>query len=275
MTNRLRHEEFMPHVPDAPGPTSRVNHDSQSCSGQSRSMAVWMNNDGTYGAKCHRCGATGFSKAGKPSGFKSVPKSKKVRYEIPEDTEYDWAKWPVKSIAYVNKFGFDMSTTARYGIGFSHEMDRLIFPATNLAMKSPGWQAKSFGTGTRYITSTRFPQYMYTHLYNPEGTKAVIITEDLFSAIRARDVLSSFAVLGTGISDQMISELRQYYDTFYIWLDNDNPIVKEAQLKMANKLSLFGTAVVIKSDKEPKECTPEEIKDVLIAAVLVPDATSV
>ncbi len=87
VTNRLKYNEFVPHAPDAPGPTARINHSTSSCKGNSRSLAVWMNNDGTLGAKCHRCGATGFSKGHKPSGFKT--KSKKVNYEIPSDIEYD------------------------------------------------------------------------------------------------------------------------------------------------------------------------------------------
>ena len=272
MTNRLRHEEFMPHAPDGPGPTSRVNHDSQSCSGNSRSMAVWVNNDGTVGAKCHRCGATGFSRGNKPSGFKSAPKSKKVRYELPADMEYDWGKFPVKAIAYLNRFKFTQQDTLLHGIGWSYEMNRLIFPASNLAMKSPGWQAKSFGVGTRYITSTRFPKFMYTHIHHP-ATDGVIITEDLLSCIRASSVLSSFAVLGTGITDEMVAELTGSYRTFYIWLDNDNPTVKAQQLKMHNRLAMFGRSYIIKSDKEPKECTSEEIRSILDATSTVVDTT--
>ena len=273
MSSRLQYNEFVPHAPDTPGPTARVNHDSPSCSGTSRSMAVWMNQDGTIGAKCHRCGAGGFSKGSKPSGFKSVPKSKKVSYEIPDDIEYDWSKWSVKAAAYINKFGFTNAQTSKYGIGYSAEMDRLIFPATNQAMVAPGWQAKSFTTGTRYLTSTRFPKFMYTHIprTNPVYQKhsyfmgAVLITEDLLSTIKGSEVLSSFAVLGTGISDEMVSELRSNYDTFYIWLDNDNATVKSQQLKMANKLSFYGKCFVIKSYQEPKELSPTEVADVLYA----------
>jgi hypothetical protein len=45
-----------------------------------------------------------------------------------------------------------------------------------------------------------------------------------------------------------------------IWLDNDNATVKIHQAKIKQRLDLFGECVIIKSPKNPKAYTDEEIK---------------
>ncbi len=81
MINRLKYNEFVPHAPDAPGTTARINHSTSSCKGNSRSLAVWMNNDGTLGGRGRGCGAPGSSQGHKDRRCRT--KSKKVDYEMP------------------------------------------------------------------------------------------------------------------------------------------------------------------------------------------------
>lgn len=252
-------QEYLHLAPEAPGPVVRVNHNTDNCNGKSRSLSIWRNSDGSIGAKCYRCGE-GARYQSKPSLFASVPKNKKLVYGIPPDIEYDQAKWPVLATAYINRFAFSAAHLRQRGIGWSASEERLIFPATNLTVQNPGWQGKSFFSEPRYLTRTKYPDYMYTHLcrQSPE----VIITEDLLSAMRANEVLSSFALLGTTMNDFALSELRQYHK-FYIWLDDDNLLVKKAQLKLYNTLSLHGEAFVIKCDREPKGCSSRELIEVI------------
>jgi hypothetical protein len=192
--------------------------------------------------------------------FKSAPKNIKKEYGTPKDIVFGWSEMPVESVAYLNKFKFCEKTTRAYGIGWSEREGRLIFPASNLTVKDPGWQGKSFNKEPRYLTRTKYPDYMYTHL--DTGTKEIVICEDLLSAMRANEVLSSFALLGTNLTDFMLAELRPYHK-FYIWLDNDNTQVKKEQLKIYNKLSLHGEAFLIKVDREPKECSLSELMAVI------------
>ena len=246
-------------APDEPGIKARVNHNVPGeCQGSSRSLVIWRNTDGSVGAKCFRCHRGG-RMHDRPSLFKSAPKNKPIEFGLPKDIVYDWAKMPVKSTTYLNRYTTE-ADTKRQGIGWSEAEERLIFPATNNTCKEPGWQGKSFDREPRYVTRTLYPDYMYTHL--DKGTKSVLICEDLLSALAANRILSSFALLGTGINDHGIVELLQYHE-FYIWLDNDNRQVKKAQLDLYNTLSLYGDAYVIKVDREPKECTAIEITTVI------------
>ena len=100
-----------------------------------------------------------------------------------------------------------------------------------------------------------------------KGGESVLIVEDTLSAIRGGQLrsslqLSSFALLGTTMTNKMFRELSRY-SVFYIWLDNDNSIVKQKQLELFNRLSLFGEVKMIKSDIEVKELDIKQIEHIL------------
>jgi len=103
---------------------------------------------------------------------------------------------------------------------------------------------------------------MYQHHHT--STTDVLIVEDSLSALKASKVLSTFALLGTELSTTMKQELiATGYQKFFLWLDNDNTVVKMKQLKIANELSLFGEVKLITLEREPKECSEVEITGIL------------
>jgi hypothetical protein len=229
--------------------------------------------DGQISAKCWRCGKYGIHSGGKPSAFAlKEPKKKYHSYDIPSDIEYDWGHIPVKVVTYLNKHGFSNATTAHYGIGWSPDSERLIFPARNLHNPDPGWQGKAWDFEPRYLTRTRSPSEMYTHLLSDLRGGPVVVVEDMLSAIRVRSkVLSSFSLLGTELSDCGLHELSTFHREFYVWLDNDSTLVCKKAQKVANRLALFGGTVrLIRTTKEPKECSEDEVLRILMAAGLKP-----
>ena len=261
----LRPNEYMNHAPAEAGVKVRMNHASPHCSGNSKSMVVERKNDGTVSAKCFRCGQWGSdSKTYKPSMF-SAPENKIRSKDMPSDLTYKWSEWSVKATTYINKFGFTETDTTDAGIGWSKSLKRLVIPVKNRSTSFAGWIAKSWEDNPRYYTATHIPEMMYYQV--DKGGESVLIVEDTLSAIRGGQLrsslqLSSFALLGTTMTNKMFRELSRY-SVFYIWLDNDNSIVKQKQLELFNRLSLFGEVKMIKSDIEVKELDIKQIEHIL------------
>ena len=261
---RLQPHEFMNHAPDEAGTKVRVNHNSPNCRGNSTSMVIERKNDGTISAKCFRCGRYGRDKDGnKPSMF-NAPKNIDRSTNLPNDLEYEWCEWGVHATTYVNKFGFSEADTTLAGIGWSPRLRRLIIPVSNRTAENAGWIAKSFDQQPRYYTRTNTPENMYWQRENTDNGEpnSVLVVEDVLSALRGSEGISSFALLGTSLTNRMVRELSRY-DKFYIWLDNDNSIVRQKQLEIFNKLSLYGDVKMIKSNTEVKELSIDKVKDIL------------
>jgi hypothetical protein len=129
---------------------------------------------------------------------------------------------------------------SEYEIGFSNKINRLVIPVNNLHQGYSGYITKSFDpSDTRYYSNFPDPRYAYNHVVNGDREREVVVCEDVLSSIRASKVLSSFALCGTELTSHARAELIDNYDTFYLWLDNDNRQVKLKQLKIKDELSLL------------------------------------
>jgi len=98
----------------------------------------------------------------------------------------------------------------------------------------------------------------------------LVITEDYLSAYRVHKNtgFSSVALLRTMIADKTLSQMYELnFEFVFIWLDPDEAGQEGASkaykklnhfLPTTTKLAIFGI------NKEPKECTPEELKSILV-----------
>ncbi len=256
----LKYSEFMPYAPEVLGDRVRINHDSGGCSGNSKSMLIVRKDDGSVYAKCFRCGQWGCNKHAKlrPSLFKKAAVTPRG-IDMPADASVDWDDFDVRAKKYLFSHHFTETVTREHGIAWSKSMDRLIFPIRNKG-KYLGYQAKSFTGSPKYITRTNTPDTMYYH--HPVLNDTVLIVEDMLSGIRGSQLLSTFALLGTELTPPKLVELSKY-NSFILWLDNDNSIVKTKQLEIYNRLNLFGKTKIIKESREVKELTINQIKKVI------------
>jgi len=53
------------------------------------------------------------------------------------------------------------------------------------------------------------------------------------------------------------------YEEYVIFLDDDNADVRRQELILKNRLDVFGKARIIHTDKDPKEYTDQELKEIL------------
>lgn len=262
MTNkRLHKDEYVQHAPEQGQRVVRINHNSASCSGDSQSLSIWRNDDGSIGAKCYRCGLTGRS-GSKPSMFKKNIETKKLQ-EIPKDISSEYSGMPPEVATYLSHKGVTEAIAFHYGIGWSPSADGLILPVHN-ELKHDGFQVKYFDRKQRYSTVHRGKrELMFSHLRNWHET--CVIVEDLISAIRVSNYvdMDSFALLGSELNDQGLAQLVKNHEAFIIWLDNDNDIICKKAAKLSNRLSLFGPTRLIRDRCEPKDISDGDIENII------------
>lgn len=89
-----------------------------------------------------------------------------------------------------------------------------------------------------------------------------VICEDLLSAKRLAEAgYCAIPLLGTYLSTTQFLALQQKLPkVVYVWLDND---AYDKALEIVSRLSLFTKAVFVRSDKEPKELSKQEIRNTL------------
>ena len=148
----------------------------------------------------------------------------------------------------------------------------------NVALKLHDPENTVIGCQVRDLVSNATPKYLthYTHGSNNGDAswfkaykQHLVITEDYLSAYRvAKDTnFASVALLRTTVSDRTLLQIHELgYKSITIWLDPDSAGI-EGAIKVQKKLTHFlpaNTIVrVLKLDKEPKECTVEELKTYL------------
>jgi hypothetical protein len=93
--------------------------------------------------------------------------------------------------------------------------------------------------------------------------KCLVITEDRLSAIKCARFHDALSLNGSSVKAKDLTNLGKY-DIIYIFLDNDNNEVKKSQLRLKQSLELlYPKVVVVHANKDPKEHTMQELKEVL------------
>ena len=108
-----------------------------------------------------------------------------------------------------------------------------------------------------------------THKFASSSKSSVVIVEDALSCIRVGRHLPCIALMGTHLSDIMLSYLiAKRFKHFIVFLDDDNPEVKWRQQDLHKRLSMFGKVAVAHTDgTDPKEFDEDVLADVIADAL--------
>lgn len=262
----LKFGEYVPYAPYETG-VVRINHDSPTCKGDSKSMRIERKEDGTITAICFRCGNYGVH-----SSTKTVRDIKAVCSSVGEGERRDVGEvgtvithlydWPIKPLHWIRQYGITDKEISAYQIAYSETQRRVILPIW--------WQGEKVGyqlrriydddKGPKYITrTTGGPGFMS---FGCIPTDKIVIVEDIISAIKVGRHEQALALMSTSITQRMKLVLSKY-GMFYIWLDMDNEQVISNAIKLLKTLGIFGTTKLLYTPNDPKEYDDTTIKGFL------------
>jgi hypothetical protein len=265
------------------GQVERTNHNTNYCSGSSNSMIVRRTKDG-YNAKCFRCARGGKRNLHNLSTLKSksagvennstssghVP-SRRVEQRVSEvlsgiESGSDRYQeqldgFGIHGKVWLNKYGITEHEVLTYGICYDLEEDSIIFPTFD-ADGLAGFQERCLRPGydgPKYLSYFLRPavQRCATTYADMAG---LVLVEDFVSAIKVGRIMQAIPLRTTNLSSiQKRAILDLGVKDFFIWLDDDNMIVKRHQLNLKRELDKIGYAVIIKTGNDPKYYSTSDI----------------
>lgn len=211
-----------------------------------------------FRAKCNISGLVGIN-----TSKGAVKKTYDKRYKdnlspIPESL------WKLK----FEKYGLSMDDIATQGISYAEKVNRIRFPIYD-------YRGYEIGELLRAITNEQKPKALITPfnsvplIHFPLGQKldnVLVLVEDQVSAIKVSKVYPCAALMGTNLSDDGLTQLRQLSLTnITLLLDGDEAGINASKV-LHNKIAphTFRTTVIyLERGKDPKDLPLEELKDVL------------
>lgn len=282
MSKLLPYKDFVSFAPVNTGVT-RIRHETDYCTGRSKSLKIERTDDGGISAICFRCGRSGHcsgdpyvrlaakinTKAGGLGGNEVNGKpSSHIRnkfsfawYSLPRGATQDVDSWPLEA-RYWAKRSLSDHDIKRLGLCYDPGQKRVCIPLPVSNPTRTGYLARAVmpdDEGPKYVAHLH-PEDDFI-LYTDKGTREVVFVEDYLSYLQVSQVCSCICLMGTTISTRNLIYAIDY-DRFIVWLDNDNPIVKMLQVKLQDRLSAFGECVIYKGT-DPKKYSVFEIYNVV------------
>jgi len=289
-------EKYIEMLPDLDvGREHRVNHNTDSCSGSSECLSIRRKDNGFYSLYCYRCGSTGYYKDGTLSlpskgigssdskyGTSHTPDRLHTVSTLPSDAVSVFTDFPVREQLWIKRGRVTEDEVTKHGIVYSPYWRRVCFPLYR-GDALIGWQGRcvvSVEGEPKYITRIApehresmgvmlWTDYDYDPSDPSKESDSVVLVEDFLSGIRCSRFIDTVVLLGTSINNYIITNIINY-SIIYIFLDNDNPIVKKKQLLLANQLSTIcrGEVRVIRHTHDPKELCDAELNEILTGGVM-------
>lgn len=269
----LKHKEFVPFAPEEEG-SVRINHLTEDCSGESKSMFVERKHDGSIFSYCHRCGKSGSynspffkTRSARKSCIRSSARGSHSLGKMCDSfgrATTDWSLWPSEVRGWVKGYSISEREVKAHGLAYSSECNALFQPIINRTTIK-GWQSRNFDPGISkaytYMPDKGIPIWDDTS----RACSSVVIVEDIISAIKCSRFIPAVSILGVGCKPEVLAYIVKWYRNYTIFLDDDNQQVKRAQRALRNTLGQVGDARIITGvGKDPKECSNEELRELLL-----------
>ena len=273
----INRELIKSNAPKTIGMQIHINHKGCSAGEDTKKRLYIKRTVGGVLAYCHHCSEHGFvrDKTGDGDRLASWLKGKDVDAPRIEKTSWMWeaSPLPMHCTAWIHS-NHCTPQDGRYISGVRSDPCKVALCLRDPLGSPIGYQFRNLEKGAKpkYLTSyIDHPNRGDASWFHVTGNKILIITEDFLSAYRIhRDIpfISSVALLKTSISDRTLNQIATInFEMVFIWLDPDEAGIKGAK-EAYKKLTYFlptGTKVAILGyDKEPKQYTPAELREVLI-----------
>lgn len=188
---------------------------------------------------------------------------------LPRSYTLDQKKWDSKQRTWINRYGITTLEQKEYKIGADTYTGKVILPVYREGLLL-GYQERYLGDDAdepKYKTNTtEKPLFWYSGDYKATLQSSICIVEDVLSGIKVARFMPSLALMGSNMSDKHLAFiLRNNFDKFIVFLDDDNRQIKLNQLKIKAELAQFGDVKLITGvNKDPKACSNDELEELLL-----------
>lgn len=259
----LAPESWVHHAKDvAPGQKRYFPHD---CGG-GKTLLI-SNNEGGYSAWCFRCSDSGWHRHPELPLAERIAKLQEqaahdarhafVRGDptLPHGLVFDVQQWPSHAAVWLYKAGIGKPEIARLGAGWHPDMERVVLPVYE-GKHLVYWQARGFDKGRpKYIN----PDVDKQQIIPTYGEGVRVLTEDILSAFKVGMAAKGTSLMGTSLSEKLLSTLLSERLPVLVWLDPDEAGQRAAD-KIVRQLRQFGLSTGrIVTDKDPKLLSQERI----------------
>jgi hypothetical protein len=246
------------------GATERFNHGGCATSEGSRSLAVTRQPDGGLLMYCHKCQGNG------SYGGEYRPGLERERSGIVERKPPDWSyritDWPVKVKLWLNRCAVSHTVLEKLKVRYDRSNSELQLTIWGEDGTPTGRINRSFSgeDGPKYVS------YGQRTWLRRTDSPTLVVVEDYLSATQTEQAgFNSLLIGGTRVPDHCIPELvegnanGEGFNRVVIWLDNDNPAVRESRRRIKAQLEWYFPVEVIRLQRDPKTYTTSELKEIL------------
>ena len=249
-----------------PGHRIKVPHDG--CS-SSNSLVITHAENG-FLLYCHKCNDKAFfahddSPADHLRRKRLLAETQRLQtlkdYSLPADVSRNI---PAKGLAWLGKAGLTEQQIYQYQIGYSESLGRVILPVT--------FRNIYHGFIARATESWQKPKYLEMCpagvMWGSHSSSTVcVVVEDILSGIRCAKYISSYALLGTSLGTANLNQLMRYKRVL-LWLDGDKAGFN-GLLKNMSRLRLMTEVKIIRTDKDPKFYSNDEILERITQCIVI------
>ena len=232
------------------------------CSNCGSSDAKGVYEDGsTY---CFSCGTY--------TGSKITPYAQPEQEEkavvLPSDVTKEYSEECVK---WVSKYGLTVKDllSCYNPIYYSKYREQLIFSWEDENGNLLAYQARNLfpvSKGKRYYTCGDVNNLLPIYPNGVRSSRSLVLVEDCLSALKCSSSLTglrhdAMPLLGSGITNKKLAQLRPFYDVLFIFLDGD---MYKKSLDIQTRATMLGfKAKVVYSELDPKENSYKSLHSLL------------
>lgn len=188
---------------------------------------------------------------------------KKRNLEVPSDNV---PLYP-KHYQWLEQYFITREKATELELRFSPSMNRIIFPCPfregAIDYVNAAWM-RSIDPAVMpkwLLAGNKDALFFYRHDYHQPST-ALVITEDVISAIRVSEFNDAVALGGTNSSHPRLKYLFRNYSKLLVWLDGDVAGKRGAE-KLRHNNKLLHEIKIIRTKQDPKCYSPAEIEEIL------------
>lgn len=213
---------------------------------------------------CYGCGYTVGSSTRKLSNYidnNSQPAPVGHKVFLPTDCTFDY---PSIAVEWVGQYQISISSLARHRVMWSPSKERLIFPIIGGEDNFLAYVGRNFNLSDGKPKWVAYGDLKNTYHFLGEEKGTLVLCEDIVSAIKLSKFVQAMPLFGNHIGIDRWKRLFKIISRgvqCIIWLDPDMRLKSIGESYLGSSIGMNVRTIL--SDKDPKEHTYDEIRNIL------------